>query len=187
MNKSHTLQKGSLLVATPNITDPLYRQSVILICEYTSYGSFGLILNKPYMPIEDQSNEEYDEILSLKESLRIGGAMQQNQLMLLHGSNKHREQTMQITEGVYLGGDFPFLQELIKQEPDCKMLICFGYTGWTTGELEKQFMDGYWYLSTSTKDLVFNDSPERLWKETLNQMGGSYKKISLIPEDFSLN
>ncbi len=187
MSKSHALEKGSLLIASPNITDPLYKQSVILICEYTSYGSFGLILNKPYIPEIEESVQEMDEILSLKDSLRIGGAMQQNQLMLLHGSEKHRDQTMQITEGVYLGGDFPFLQELIKFDPECKMLICFGYTGWTTGELEKQFMEGYWYLSTSSKDLIFNSIPEKLWKETLHNMGGSFKKISLIPEDFSLN
>ena len=104
VSKTLQIEKGSLLIATPNVTDPLYKQSVVLICEYTNYGSFGLILNKPYEPEEKQTVIEIDEILHLKNSLRIGGSMQQNQLMLLHASNKHRDQTLKVTDGVYLGG-----------------------------------------------------------------------------------
>ncbi len=187
MNKVPALEKGFLLVATPNMSDPLYKQSVVLICEYTSYGSFGLILNKPYQLEPQERHSEINEIVALKDSLRIGGSMQQNQLMLLHASNKHRDQTLKVVDGVYLGGDFPFLQELIKDEPDSSLLICFGYTGWTAGELEKQFMEGLWYLYPASKALIFDVSPEKLWKETLSSMGGKYKNISHIPNDLSLN
>ncbi len=187
MNKGLHIEKGSLLVASPNVTDPLYNQSVILICEYTSYGSFGLMLNKPYQIETIKANSEIDEIVQLKDNLRIGGSMQQNQLMLLHASTKHRDQTLKVTDGVYLGGDFPFLQELIREEPDSSLLICFGYTGWTAGELEKQFQDGLWFLYPSNKELIFDTPPDKLWKETLNSMGGTYKNISMIPSDLSLN
>ncbi len=187
VNKTIQLDKGSLLIATPNMTDDLYKQSVVLVCEYTNYGSFGLILNKPYHLESKQSGMEIEEIIQLKDSLRIGGSMQQNQLMLLHASTKHRDQTLKVTDGVYLGGDFPFLQELIKEEPDSSLLICFGYTGWTAGELEKQFMDGLWYLYPASKSLIFDVPPEKLWKETLSSMGGSYKNISMIPSDLTLN
>lgn len=187
MNKFPLIEKGSLLVATPNMTDPLYKQSVVLICEYTSYGSFGLILNKPYELTSQEGSSELMEIALLKDSLRIGGSMQQNQLMLLHASTKHRDQTLKVTDGVYLGGDFPFLQELIKEEPDSALLICFGYTGWVAGELEKQFKENLWYLYPATKNLIFDVAPEKLWKETLSSMGGKYKNISLIPNDLSLN
>lgn len=187
MNKTLEIEKGSLLIATPTVTDELYKQSVVLICEYTSYGSFGLILNKPYEMETKHQATEMDEILHLKDSLRIGGSMQQNQLMLLHASNKHRDQTLKVADGVYLGGDFPFLQELIKEEPDLSLLICFGYTGWTAGELEKQFADGLWYIYPASKSLIFDIPPDKLWKETLNSMGGTYKNISMIPSDLTLN
>ncbi len=187
MNKTERIEKGSLLIATPNVSDPLYKQSVVLICEYTSYGSFGLILNKPYLSEPKEATVEMDEILHLKESLRIGGTMQQNQLMLLHASKRHRDQTLRVADGVYLGGDFPFLQELIKDEPDSSLLICFGYTGWTAGELEKQLEDGLWYISPASKSLIFDIPCEKLWKEILVSMGGDYKNISMIPSDLTLN
>lgn len=187
MSKIHTIDKGSLLIASPNVMDPIYKQSVILVCEYTSYGSFGLILNKPYELEATHSHIEIDEIVHLKNSLRVGGPMQQNQLMLLHDSTKHRDQTLKVTDGVYLGGDFLFLQELVKEDPDSNLLICFGYTGWTAGELEKQFSDGLWFLYPASKSLIFEIPPEKLWRETLSSMGGNYKNISMIPNDLSLN
>ncbi len=187
MTKLPKFEKGSLLIATPNTVDELYKQSVVLICEYTTYGSFGLILNKPFVLDAEQPHFDLSEIVHLKESLRIGGSMQQNQLMLLHASHKHRDQTLKVTDGVYLGGDFPFLQELLKDEPDSSLLLCFGYTGWTAGELEKQFLDDLWYLHPASKTLIFETPPEKLWRETLSSMGGNYKNISMIPSDLTLN
>jgi putative transcriptional regulator len=187
VNKPPLIEKGSLLIATPNLTEPLYKQSVVLICEYTNYGSFGLMINKPYIPDAKDPSIELDEILGLRESLRIGGSMQQNQLMLIHASKKSRDQTLKITDGVYLGGDFSFLQDLIRSEPEASVLICFGYTGWSTGELEKQLDNGLWYTHPSSKSLIFETPPEQLWKETLTSMGGIYKNISLIPGDLTLN
>ncbi len=145
------------------------------------------MINKPYVPETKEPSLELDEILSLKDSLRIGGSMQQNQLMLIHASKKHRDQTLKITDGVYLGGDFAFLQDLIRSEPDSEVLICFGYTGWNSGELEKQLEGGLWYVHPASKSLIFDTHPEKLWKETLTSMGGIYKNISLIPGDLTLN
>lgn len=187
MTKPFHIDKGSLLVATLNVTDELYKQSVVLVCEYTAYGSFGLMLNKP-LPLDTKGPKlDIDEIANLKDSLRIGGSMQQNQLMLLHASEKHRDQTMKVTEDIYLGGDFSFLQELLKDEPDSRLLLCFGYTGWTAGELENQFKDELWYLHPASKSLVFETPPEKLWGTTLKTMGGKYTNISTIPNDLSLN
>lgn len=160
---------------------------MILICEYTTYGSFGLILNKPFVLESNQPHFDIEEIVHLQHALRMGGSMQQNQLMLLHASNKHRDQTIKVTEDVYLGGDFAFLQELLKEEPETDLLLCFGYTGWSAGELEKQFSEELWYQHTASKSLIFGTKPENIWRETLLTMGGKYTSIAMIPEDLTLN
>ncbi|NGX48150.1 MAG: hypothetical protein K1000chlam3_01540, partial [Chlamydiae bacterium] len=41
------LSKGSFLIASPEIDAGIYFRSVVLICEHTPSGSFGLIINKP--------------------------------------------------------------------------------------------------------------------------------------------
>ncbi|EPP28823.1 hypothetical protein CP8484711_1497, partial [Chlamydia psittaci 84-8471/1] len=40
------LEKGSLLLASPDTDQGVFARSVILLCEHSLNGSFGLILNK---------------------------------------------------------------------------------------------------------------------------------------------
>ena len=188
MNKLPHLSKGSLLIASPNLQEELYKQSVVLLCEYTTYGSFGLILNKPLsLDTSEDPGLSIEEITHLKESLRIGGTMQQNQLMLLHSSDKNKDQTLQISDQIYLGGDFSFLQDLVREEPNSPLLLCFGYTGWTAGELENQCVNELWYPHPATHTLIFETPPEHLWRKALSQLGAPYTNLTQIPDDLSQN
>ena len=38
---------GVVLVAEPPMADPNFRRTVVLLCEHTTEGSFGLVLNRP--------------------------------------------------------------------------------------------------------------------------------------------
>ena len=49
------LEKGSLLIASPDVNGGIFSRSVILVCEHSPNGSFGLILNKT---LEMDSPEE---------------------------------------------------------------------------------------------------------------------------------
>src|SRR5690242_6390744 len=107
------LQKGTFLIASPNIDIRLFFRSVILICEHNSNGSFGLVVNKS---LDLELPEEIINIHHLANphvGIRAGGPVQTNQMMLLHTSDLIPHQTLQICDGVYLGGDLQFLQESI--------------------------------------------------------------------------
>ena len=40
-------QRGRLLVATPQLEDPNFRRSVVLLLDHGEEGSLGVILNRP--------------------------------------------------------------------------------------------------------------------------------------------
>ncbi len=181
------LEKGSLLIASPDVDEDLYFKSVILICEHTPAGSFGLILNKPVSVDLPQEILPIESIAHPKVQLRLGGKSQQNQMMLLHTSEQNSDQTLNITKGIYLGGDLQFLQESMASETCPELLLCFGYTGWSTGELEKEFMKGLWYLHPADKEILFQLPPEKMWQSILKKMGGKYASIAMIPDDLNLN
>lgn len=181
------LDKGTLLVASPDISEKLFFRSVVLICDYTRAGSFGLILNKP---LEIEGSSEMVSVAELKHpkvSLRLGGPMQQNQMMMLHGSEKKTESTLKVLEGVHLGGDLEFLHECLEDDDCPNVNICFGYTGWVAGELEKELMSGMWFLHPASAELVFQIEPGKIWQTVLKQMGGKYESLAMIPEDPSVN
>jgi putative transcriptional regulator len=181
------IQKGTFLISTPEIESGLFFRSVILLCEHHPSGSFGLVINK------NLELELPEEIINLNHlanpriSIRAGGPVQTNQMMLLHSSDELTQQTLEICDGVHLGGDLQFLQEAITDENGPYVHLCFGYAGWGEGQLEREFLDGQWFLHPATSKHVFFTSPEKLWQTLLREMGGKYTTLSMIPENLSLN
>jgi putative transcriptional regulator len=159
----------------------------MLICEHNASGSFALLINKA---LDLELPEEIVNLSSASNknvSIRAGGPVQTNQMMLLHSLKTEQQQLLTVADGVFLGGDIQFLHELIEDETSPNVFLCFGYAGWASGQLEREFLDGSWYLCKATKGLVFDTPPADLWKTLLRQMGGRYATLSTIPEDPSVN
>jgi putative transcriptional regulator len=181
------IQKGTFLIATPDIEIGFFFRGVILVCEHNPSGSFGLLINRPL------ELELPDDIINISQmanpniGIRAGGPVQTNQMMLLHTSDRIEQQTLKICDDVYLGGDLQFLQESILDTNGPHIHLCFGYAGWGTGQLEREFLDGHWYLHPATKEHIFETPHDKLWQTLLREMGGKYATLSMIPEDLSLN
>lgn len=181
------IEKGTFMISTPEIDSGLFFRAVILICEHNPNGSFGLVINKSL------NVELPEEILNPKElanthvGIRAGGPVQTNQMMLLHTSDTIPSQSLKVCDGVYLGGDLQFLQEAVSDPNGPSIHLCFGYSGWAAGQLEREFLDGHWFLHPATAHHIFHVAPDRLWQTLLREMGGKYATLSMIPEDLSLN
>ena len=183
------LAKGSFLIASPEMSEGFYSRAVIVLCEHTSGGSFGIMVNKA-LPL----GEVPEDILDVSElpnpdkiQLRAGGALQPHQLMLLHTSNGIPDHTLEVTPGLFLGGDLHFLQQAAYASDGPQMRLCFGFSGWGAGQLEKELRQGHWFHCPASAKHVFETSPDKLWQILLREMGGKYATLSMIPEDLSLN
>lgn len=212
-----TIQKGTFLIATPDIDSGLFFRSVVLVCEHNPTGSFGLIINRSL------DVELPEEIISLNRltnprvGIRAGGPVQTNQMMLVHtagdqalstdepegrharggdrdherdrdphGEERHQEM-LSLCDGVWLGGDLQFLQESVADVNGPNVILCFGYSGWGAGQLEREFLDGNWFLHPASEEYIFHTPADKLWHTLLRDMGGRYASLSLIPEDLSMN
>lgn len=181
------IQKGTFLISTPDIESGLFFRSVVLLCEHNPTGSFGLVVNKSLDLELPEEIINLHNLANTRVKVRAGGPVQTNQMMLLHSCLDISQQTLQICDGVYLGGDLQFLQEAITDENGPDIHLCFGYAGWGTGQLEREFLDGHWFLCPATARHVFDIVPEKLWQTLLREMGGKYTTLSMIPENLSLN
>lgn len=181
------IHKGTMLIATPDVETGLFFRGIILVCEHSPNGSFGLLINKKL------DLDLPEEILSLSNlanprvSIRAGGPVQTNQMMLLHTCQDIAQQTLEVCDGVYLGGDLQFLQEMVSNESGPNIHLCFGYAGWGAGQLEREFLDGNWFVYPAAKEHIFDVPAEKVWQSVLRQMGGKYAVMSMIPEDLSVN
>jgi putative transcriptional regulator len=181
------IQKGTLLIATPDVEMGLFFRAVVLVCEHNQNGSFGLVINKA---LDLELPEEIINIHNLanpRVSIRAGGPVQTNQMMLLHTSGTVPNQTLQICDGVFLGGDLQFLQEVLSDPNGPAVHLCFGYAGWGAGQLEREFLDGGWFIHPASERYIFSIPAEKMWPIILRDMGGKYACLSMIPEDLSVN
>lgn len=181
------LKKGVFLIASPEIDDGIFFRSVVLICDHSPVGSFGIIINKP---LDIETPEEIlhiDDLTGVDIPIRAGGPNQPNQVILLHSSMRESENTLSVCDDVYLGGDLESLREIANIPETPSILLFLGYSAWGTGLLEKEFLSSTWFLHPASKEHIFTTPPSKMWQTLLREMGGKYKTLSMIPEDLELN
>ncbi len=181
------LEKGQFLVASPSLDSPLFERGVVLLCEHSELGSFGLLINKPIeieLPDEilDLENAKNDQL-----SLRAGGPIKPEQLMILHTGSEPHDHCLPLLPGVVLGGDLGFLEHLMEQPSGAPVLLCFGYCSWGPGQLERDILDGEWHVAKGSSSDLFETDPHRLWNQLLSRHGGRSSVLALLPCDLSLN
>ena len=74
-------RRGDLLISEPFLADPNFARTVILLCEHNEEGSFGFVLNKP---AQVKLNELLEGVKNRRDSIYIGGPVQQNTLQFIH-------------------------------------------------------------------------------------------------------
>ena len=106
-------RKGKLLIAEPSLTgDVSFNRSVVLLAEHNSEGSVGFILNKP---LDYSMNDLVEEIL-VPFPVFNGGPVEQDNLYFIHKVPHLISNSIEISDGIYWGGDFEATVALINQE-----------------------------------------------------------------------
>lgn len=181
------LDKGTFLIASPDIELGYFSRSVLLLCDHSHQGSFALLINKA-MDVE-LPEEVFPTALQLNPHITFctGGPLQPNQMMILHDKEPGIEQSLALIPGVSLGGDLKFLQEAMQDRNGPQLKLCLGYIAWPHELLEKEFLASQWFLHPASAQHIFETPMDKLWQTLLLEMGGKYASLSMIPEDPSLN
>lgn len=177
---------GRLLVSEPFMQDPYFKRSVVLLTEHSESGSFGLILNKP---IPMYLHEAIENAPSFDSKLGLGGPVQKETLHYLHLLGDKIPNSTEVMEGVYWGGDFDTIKDLIQngelQPGNIRLFV--GYSGWAEGQLTSEMESKSWIVARAKKEVLFSENPENLWSDILNGMGSPYNYMDKLPEDPRLN
>lgn len=184
---SEKLQKGQLLIAEPSIIGDLsFNRSVILLADHNEEGSVGFILNKPLKyTIKDVLPE-----IEAKFKIYNGGPVEQDNLYFIHNVPDLIPNSIEISNGIFWGGDFELTKNLINQGLIKKKNIRFflGYTGWDSEQLENEMQSNSWILSKNIyKKDILGKSSAHFWKEKILELGGDYLIWSNAPENPILN
>lgn len=179
--------KGLLLVAEPSIIgDASFNRSVVLIAEHSENGSIGFILNK----VLDFTLRELIPELDKNFKVYNGGPVEQDNLYFIHKVPDLIPESVEIANGIFWGGNFEAVKELIIKGLISEKQIRFflGYSGWDATQLKEELDSNSWIITThhDAKDII--ERPYRsFWKDKMIELGGNYMLWSNAPENPSFN
>lgn len=176
--------RGDVLVSEPStIGDLTFNRSVILLAHLDSEGAVGFIINKPL----DFNLEEL--IPEVEENFKIfnGGPVEQENLYFIHDVPHLIRDSVEIKDGIYWGGSFDRIVELInsKQITTENIKFFLGYSGWDTFQLESEIDLNTWIVDscTKTKEILNSLKDGQFWQEKMKKLGGDYLIWSNAPEN----
>lgn len=183
----HTLKKGHLLIAEPTtLGDISFNRSVLLLADHDENGSVGFIINKPLK----YSIKELVPEIEADFKIYNGGPVEQDNLYFIHNVPDLIPNSIEISNGIFWGGDFDSTRDLINQGAIKKNNIRFflGYTGWEVNQLEDEIIANSWIITKNIyEDKLIGKSTNHFWKEKILELGGEYLIWSNAPENPTLN
>lgn len=182
-----TPDKGTLIIAEPFLKDPAFMRTVVLLCRHVdAEGTFGFTINK-------NSEKTLNELIPGMEPFTLpvfdGGPVQVDTLHYMHEYPEFFPDAEKLVEGVYWGGDFELLKNLMwagKIEEN-KIKFFLGYSGWSAGQLATEMLHKSWLTVQANQDLIMHTEPKEIWKKSLFTLGGEYKMLANFPTDPQLN
>lgn len=166
---------GQLLIATPDMSDPRFEESVIYMIAHDEQGAFGLIINKVLgvEPVSKLRLEGEPPIESSGRTIRIhfGGPVDFGRGFVLHTPDYVGQHTVLVDDVFAMtpGEDADLVRALARGEGPRKSILALGYAGWSPGQLESELDREAWVTATTDEAFVFDEDFDGKWRRAYDR------------------
>jgi putative transcriptional regulator len=190
------LTSPSILVASPQLQDSNFANTVLLLVEHTSSGAFGVILNRPTeVPVATLIANDEIQMPPDIPAWTGGPVGTDNGLILCQNVVGELNSKERITDGVVLSASPAALNALVahasnfstrlssedieKKKPVANHPFRFlvGYSGWGPGQLEEELKHGSWIELPLDLNLLFYTPWSKMWESAISCLGINPTKI----------
>jgi putative transcriptional regulator len=171
--------RPALLLSMPQLQDPNFAKTVVLLCEYNPDGAFGVVLNRPTdmsaismvrldPPVTDGNDMP----------LYIGGPVEPQRGWILLGEEPDTE-FKTIRDGLYLSTSPTLLRHVLEMRPAPRARVLAGYAGWGPGQLDEELAQSAWLMSDIELDLIFDVSADAMWETAIRRLGADPSTLTM--------
>ncbi len=156
----------------PQLGDPNFYRSVILMIEHGETGSMGLVVNRGApLTLGELARGQNLGISKEREGqpVFVGGPVEPQRGFVLHDATELLEKHP-VMPGLFLSVTLDALGPLL-ENPSPRLRFCLGYAGWGPKQLESEIAAGSWLFAEATAEAVLGLEPGKLWETTLRGMG----------------
>src|SRR5260370_882364 len=174
---------GQMLIAMPAMRDERFLRSVIYVCDHSSEGAMGIVVNQPAANISFPDLLVQLEVIPAADLIQLpsqadgvkvlkGGPVDTQRGFVLHSSDFFIENsTLPIDEGVCLTATLDILKAIARGEGPKSALLALGYAGWAPGQLENEIQHNGWLHCSADAELIFGQDTGGKYERALKKIG----------------
>jgi putative transcriptional regulator len=175
--------KPYFLVASPEMGDPVFRNSVIMMVPSIQAPLVaGVIINEP---IGSSAHEVFPHFPALKDdpaSAYFGGPVDNGQPTLAVRTLHPPEKTAQVVDDVYVTTDADTIAHILTAGARPAVRIFLGRAQWLPEQLHAEIMEGAWYVVPADAEQVFSADPTHLWHKLVAR-GQLQETLFILPPE----
>ena len=168
-----TSHAGKLLVAKPDMGDPRFAESVILMIEHSTDGAFGLVINKPVLEVRLAEIAERFGIANVVTSgttkAHFGGPVEPNLGFIIHSNDYASAGTIAVTDTIAVSRDARAFRDILGGKGPQSFVFVMGYAGWSAGQLEAEIARNDWEIAPADREIVLGANSGTKWQRALLQ------------------
>lgn len=156
----------------PQLQDPNFEKSVVLMVEHNAAGSMGIVINRQSkLTIGELGRNQHLAVSQLRENqpICVGGPVDPYRGFVLHDSTEVEERT-ELLPGLFLSVTSEALAPLL-QNDDATLRLCLGYAGWGAGQVERELELGSWLFTEASTEVALSTESGQIWNRVIKGMG----------------
>lgn len=174
------------LIAMPALQEPLFRRSVIYLCEHNEDGAMGLIINKPLENLTVANIlkklkievDETDKMLKLDKPVFAGGPLAEDRGFILHSPQNNYASSIPVSDNTIITTSRDVLESLGTTERPEQVLVALGYCAWEKDQLENELMENVWLTIPANSNILFKTPIADRWREAAKCIGIDIYKMA---------
>lgn len=166
------IQTPVLLVSMPNLNDPFFGKTLILLCDYTQESAYGMVINRPSnLTLRDILVEPGHFKGDLDHPILVGGPVQPELLWAIHSRDYQGDSTTVLQGDLAMSSVQDVLQSISEGNGPKHFHLGSGYAGWGAGQLDQEITEGSWWVADVDDALVLTMDYEARWNTVLQNIG----------------
>jgi putative transcriptional regulator len=165
--------QGQFLIASPDMSDPRFRETVLVMIRHNPDGAMGMVINRPAgeQPIARllEALGESSEGAVGSIPIYLGGPVELQLGLVLHSNDYHRDGTLDVAAGIAVTATAEIFRDIARKVGPKKYLLAFGYAGWAPGQLENELLHNGWFSAPLDPKLVFDEDRGSVWDKAMQR------------------
>ena len=169
---------GMFLIAVPSLKDPNFERTVVLICDHSQDGAFGLVINRillnSFVPLQGG--------LDIKECIIdlpvfYGGPVRPEQGYILYSMPDIYYPSIKVNDTMALTTAKDVLIDIASGKGPDNYLFALGFAGWSPGQLEYELMSDSWLVAPADSKIIFDTPVNDRWKASAESIGVDLTRV----------